>query len=111
SLYGENRDPTPDMLGSIDVLLIDLQDVGARYYTFIWTMYLCMRGCERAGVHVVVLDRPNPITGLTIEGPLLNPDYRSFVGLHPILVRHGLTIGELARKFRDEEFKNCGLTV
>jgi uncharacterized protein YbbC (DUF1343 family) len=111
SLYGQDREPTSEMLGSIDVLVIDLQDVGARYYTFIWTMYLCMRACERAGVHVVVLDRPNPINGLTIEGPVLNPDYRSFVGLHPVAVRHGQTIGELARKFRDEEFRNCQLTV
>src|SRR2546423_9101122 len=72
SLYGEHREPTTEMLASIDVLLIDLQDVGARYYTFIWTMYLCMHACERAGVHLVVLDRPNPINGLTTEGPLLD---------------------------------------
>src|SRR6201987_2082110 len=80
SLYGEHREPTEEMLGGLDVLLIDLQDVGTRYYTFIWTMYLCLRAGERAGVHVVVLDRPNPINGLTTEGPVLNSDYRSFVG-------------------------------
>jgi uncharacterized protein YbbC (DUF1343 family) len=99
------------MLGSIDVLFIDLQDLGARYYTFIWTMYLCMRACERAGVHIVVLDRPNPINGLTTEGPLLNPEFRSFVGLHPIPVRHGRTIGELAQQFQEEQFRNCKLTI
>jgi len=111
SLYGEHREPTTEMLGSIDVLLIDLQDVGTRYYTFIWTMYLCLRACERVGVHVVVLDRPNPINGLTTEGPVLNPEFRSFVGLHPMVVRHGRTIGELARQFQEEQFRNCQLTV
>src|SRR5437899_8638614 len=62
-----------EMLADIDLLLVDLQDVGARYYTFIWTMYLCMRACEKAGVHVLVLDRPNPINGITTEGPALDP--------------------------------------
>jgi uncharacterized protein YbbC (DUF1343 family) len=111
SLYGEHREPTAEMLAGLDVLLVDLQDVGARYYTFIWTLYLCMRACEKAGVHLVVLERPNPINGLTTEGPLLDPDYRSFVGLHPIPVRHGKAIGELAQQFRDEAFPNCKLTV
>jgi uncharacterized protein YbbC (DUF1343 family) len=111
SLYGEHREPTPEMLNDVDVLLIDLQDVGARYYTFIWTMYLCMRACEKARVDVVVLDRPNPINGATTEGPLLDPNYRSFVGLHSIPVRHGKTIGELGRQFRDEAFPECRLTV
>jgi uncharacterized protein YbbC (DUF1343 family) len=111
SLYGEQREPTPEMLRNFDVLLVDLQDVGARYYTFIWTMYLCLRACERAGIQVVVLDRPNPINGITTEGPTLNPEYRSFVGLHPLPVRHGRTIGELARQFCDEEFGDCRLTV
>src|SRR6266481_5538141 len=77
SLYGERREPTPEMLEDLDVLLIDLQDIGARYYTFIWTMYLCLGACARQGIPVVVLDRPNPLNGLTTEGPLLNPDYRS----------------------------------
>jgi uncharacterized protein YbbC (DUF1343 family) len=111
SLYGEDREPTASMLESLDVLLIDLQDVGARYYTFIWTMYLCLRGCERQDLPVVVLDRPNPINGLTTEGPILDPTYRSFVGLHPLPVRHGGTIGELAQLFRDEAFPECHLTV
>ena len=111
SLYGEHREPTAGMLDGLDVLLIDLQDVGARCYTFIWTLYLCMRACERAGVAVVVLDRPNPINGVTTEGPVLDPNYKSFVGLHPIPVRHAKTIGELARQFRNEAFPTCRLSI
>jgi uncharacterized protein YbbC (DUF1343 family) len=111
SLYGEHREPTTEMLQDIDVLLVDLQDVGARYYTFIWTMYLCMRACEQNGVAVIVLDRPNPINGLTTEGPSLNADYKSFVGMHPMPVRHGRTTGELAQQFRDEAFAKCRLTI
>jgi uncharacterized protein YbbC (DUF1343 family) len=111
SLYGEHREPTPEMLGELDVLLIDLQDVGALYYTFIWTMYLCLQACERTGVQVIVLDRPNPINGVTTEGQVLDPEYRSFVGMHPLPVRHGRTIGELARQFCEEKFHECRLTV
>jgi uncharacterized protein YbbC (DUF1343 family) len=111
SLYAEHREPPREMLKDVDVLLIDLQDIGARYYTFIWTMYLCMRSCERSGVAVVVLDRPNPINGVTTEGPVLNADYKSFVGMHPIRVRHGRTIGELAQQFRDEAFPTCRLSI
>jgi uncharacterized protein YbbC (DUF1343 family) len=111
SLYGEHREPTAEMLQNIDAVVIDLQDIGARYYTFIWTLYLCMRACEKRGVHVVVLDRPNPINGLTIEGPVLDSDYRSFVGMHPIRVRHGRTIAELALQFRNEAFLNCRLSI
>jgi uncharacterized protein YbbC (DUF1343 family) len=102
SLYGEHRDPTPEMLNGIDVLFVDLQDIGARYYTFTWTLYLAMRACERSNVPVIVHDRPNPLNGLTSEGPVLDPDYHSFVGLHPLPIRHGLTIGELAEKFLAE---------
>jgi len=111
SLYGEHREPAAEMLRDLDVLLVDLQDVGARYYTFIWTMYLCMRACEKAGVAMVVLDRPNPINGVTVEGPVLDLNYRSFVGLHPIPVRYGKTIGELARQFRDDAFSECRLSI
>ena len=111
SLYGEHREPTAEMLQGLDALVVDLQDVGARYYTFIWTLYLCMRACEKAGVEVVVLDRPNPLDAVTVEGPLLDPKYRSFVGLHPIPVRHGKTIGQLAQQFRAEAFPRCGLRV
>jgi uncharacterized protein YbbC (DUF1343 family) len=111
SLYGEHREPTAEMLQDVDVLLIDLQDIGARYYTFIWTLYLCMRACEIHDVHVVVLDRPNPINGIAVEGPILEPAYKSFVGMHPIPVRHGRTIGELAQQFRDEAFPDCRLSL
>ena len=111
SLYGDHREPTTEMLRDLDAILIDLQDIGARYYTFIWTMFLCMRACEGAGVAVIVLDRPNPINGAVTEGPLLKPEYRSFVGMHPIPVRHGKTIGELATQFQHETFPDCALTV
>jgi len=99
SLYGAHRKPTLDMLAGIDTLVVDLQDVGARYYTFIWTLMLCLEACAEAGCRVVVLDRPNPLGGRQTEGTVLDPDYRSFVGLAPIPMRHGLTIGELARFF------------
>jgi uncharacterized protein YbbC (DUF1343 family) len=111
SLYGDHREPTAEMLEGLDVLLVDLQDVGSRYYTFVWTLYLSMRACERCGIAVVVLNRPNPINGVTTEGPVLEPNYKSFVGMHPIPVRHGRTIGELAQQFRDETFPNCELFV
>jgi uncharacterized protein YbbC (DUF1343 family) len=111
SLYGDHREPTPEMLEGLDVLLVDLQDAGSRYYTFIWTLYLSMRACEKCGVAVVVLDRPNPLNGITTEGPMLNPNYKSFVGMHPLPVRHGRTIGELAEQFREEAFPDCELFV
>ena len=111
SLYGEHREPTAEMLNGLDVLVVDLQDIGSRYYTFIWTLYLCMRACERCGTAVVVFDRPNPINGVTTEGPTLNPNYKSFVGMHPLPIRHGRTIGELAQQFRDEAFPTCELSV
>ncbi|MGH7984213.1 MAG: exo-beta-N-acetylmuramidase NamZ family protein [Candidatus Udaeobacter sp.] len=111
SLYGEHREPTAEMLQGLDVLLVDLQDIGARYYTFIWTMYLCMRACEQSGVAVVVLDRPNPINAVMTEGPVLDVNYESFVGMQPIPVRHGKTIGELAQQFREEAFPKCELSI
>ena len=97
SLYGDTRKPTPEMLEGIDVLLFDIQDAGARFYTYISTMVLAMEGAIEAGIPYVVLDRPNPITGKHVEGPILDPEYESFVGIHPIPTRHGLTMGELAR--------------
>ena len=100
SLYGRHRKPTPDMLRDVDTLVVDLQDVGARYYTFIWTMLHCLEACAELGKRVVVLDRPNPLGGDT-EGNILDLTWRSFVGLAPIPMRHGLTIGELALCFRD----------
>lgn len=99
SLYGEHRKPSAEMLAGIDTLVVDLQDVGARYYTFIWTLLLCLEACADAGKKVVVLDRPNPIGGSHTEGTVLDTEYRSFVGLAPIPMRHGLTIGELAKFF------------
>ncbi len=111
SLYGEHRKPTEEMLEGLDALVIDLQDVGARYYTFIWTMYLCMEACEASGIPVVVLDRPNPINGVDTEGPLLDIEYKSFVGLHPVPVRHGKTIGQLARPFKEEAFPQLDLHI
>lgn len=111
SLYAKHREPTVDMLDGLDALVVDLQDIGSRYYTFIWTLYLCMRACEKCRISVVVLDRPNPINGVTTEGPVLDPNYKSFVGMHPIPIRHGRTIGELAKQFRDEAFPDCGLSV
>jgi uncharacterized protein YbbC (DUF1343 family) len=96
SLYGKVRQPSPEMLRNIDVMVIDLQDVGSRYYTFIWTMALVITACRETGKTVVVLDRPNPLGGRLTEGPVLDPNYKSFVGLHPLPVRHGMTIGEIA---------------
>jgi uncharacterized protein YbbC (DUF1343 family) len=99
SLYSETREPSAAMLAGLDVLLIDLQDVGTRIYTYIYTMANCLSACRAHGVRAVVCDRPNPIGGETVEGPVLDPAYRSFVGLYPIPMRHGMTIGELARLF------------
>jgi uncharacterized protein YbbC (DUF1343 family) len=111
SLYGDHREPTAKMLEEFDVLVVDLQDIGSRYYTFIWTLYLCMRACEKCSTAVVVFDRPNPINGVMTEGPVVDSNYKSFVGMHPIPIRHGRTIGELARQFRDEAFPDCDLFV
>ncbi len=111
SLYGKTRIPAPDMMAPIDTLIIDLQDVGARVYTFIYTMAYCMEAAARQNVAVIVLDRPNPVNGITVEGNLLAPEYASFVGRFPIPMRHGLTIGELALLFNDHFHIHCGLTV
>ncbi len=97
SLYSETRSPTPEMLSHIDTLVVDLQDVGTRVYTFEWTTALAIEACAEADIPVVVLDRPNPIGGLLLEGNLVREGYESFVGLHPVPMRHGLTLGEMAR--------------
>ena len=102
SLYSETREPTAEMLRDIDVLVVDLQDVGTRVYTYIYTMANCMRAAARHGVRVVVCDRPNPVGGTAVEGPTLRPECASFVGQYPIPLRHGLTIGEIARLFNQE---------
>jgi uncharacterized protein YbbC (DUF1343 family) len=102
SLYSETREPTKEMLELIDVLVVDLQDVGARIYTFIYTLANCLRAAARHGLPVIVCDRPNPIGGAAVEGPTLEPGYESFVGQFRMPMRHGLTIGELARFFNDK---------
>jgi uncharacterized protein YbbC (DUF1343 family) len=102
SLYSETREPTADMLRGIDVLLIDLQDIGARIYTYIYTMANCLRAAARHGISVIVCDRPNPIGGEAVEGARLRQEWESFVGLFPIPMRHGMTIGELANLFNTE---------
>jgi uncharacterized protein YbbC (DUF1343 family) len=96
SLYSETRSPTPEMLRDIDVLLVDLQDVGTRVYTFEWTTALALEACAREGKEVVLLDRPNPLGGEVVEGNLIRPGYTSFVGLYPVPMRHALTLGEMA---------------
>lgn len=99
SLYSETRIPTKDMLEGIDSIIIDLQDVGTRIYTYIYTMMYMMQVCGELGIKVYILDRPNPINGKTIEGNILDPKFKSFVGLQPLPVRHGMTIGEIAHWF------------
>jgi uncharacterized protein YbbC (DUF1343 family) len=111
SLYSETREPTPEMLENIDVLVCDLQDVGCRIYTFIYTMAYCMKVAGRLGKKVVVCDRPNPINGISIEGNILDPNWASFVGLFPIPVRHGLTVGELALFFKKYFKIECELEI
>ena len=111
SLYGEVRKPTAEMLEGLDVLLFDLQDVGVRVYTFIWTMALAMEACAEAGVHFVVLDRPNPVGLMRREGSLVRAGFESFVGLHPVPLRHGLTTGELARWLKVVRGIDCELEV
>ena len=101
SLYSETREPTPEMLALIDVLVVDIQDVGARIYTFIYTVANCLRAAARAGIPVIVCDRPNPIGGVAIEGPTLEPGYESFVGQFRMPMRHGMTVAELALLFND----------
>jgi uncharacterized protein YbbC (DUF1343 family) len=102
SLYSDTREPTAEMLAGIETLVIDLQDIGARIYTYVYTMANCLRACARHGVDVIVCDRPNPIGGEAVEGPVLEPGFDSFVGQFPIPMRHGMTIGELARLFNDQ---------
>jgi len=96
SLYGKAKAPTPKMLKGIDLLLFDLQDAGLRFYTYLSTLYYCLQACARARIPVLVLDRPNPLTGARVQGPVLEPKFSSFVGIAPIPLRHGMTLGELA---------------
>jgi uncharacterized protein YbbC (DUF1343 family) len=109
SLYGATRKPTPKMLRDVDILVFDIQDVGARFYTYIYTMSLAMEAAAECGKRFFVLDRPNPINGLQVEGNILQKEFASFVGLHPIAVRHGMTVGELARMFNAEGWLTGGI--
>jgi uncharacterized protein YbbC (DUF1343 family) len=102
SLYSETREPTAAMLANLDALVIDLQDVGSRIYTFIYTMANCLVAARKNGLKAIVCDRPNPIGGVAVEGPMLVRGYESFVGQYPIPMRHGMTIGELAQLFNTE---------
>jgi uncharacterized protein YbbC (DUF1343 family) len=111
SLYGYTRIPTAEMLDPIDVLIIDLQDVGTRVYTFIYTVSYCLEAAKKYHKKVVVLDRPNPINGLQVEGNCLSEPWASFVGRYPIPMRHALTIGELCQLFNSHFGINCDLTV
>jgi len=111
SLYGSSKKPTADMLADIDLLVLDVQDIGCRYYTFISTMRLCMEACAENGKAFAVLDRPNPINGTTVEGNLVQKDFESFVGCAPIPVRHALTLGEMAQLFNAEYSINCELHI
>lgn len=111
SLYGKNKKPSQEILSGIDVLAYDIQDVGARFYTYLYTMAYAMQSAAEFGKTFVVFDRPNPIGGEEVEGNILDTEYKSFVGLYPIPQRYGLTVGELA-KFFNEEFKiGCDLVV
>lgn len=111
SLYSHTRKPTPEMLGNIDALVIDLQDIGARYYTFIWTTELCMQACHEMNKSIVILDRPNPLGGIHIEGPVLDMAYSSFVGARPLPIRHGMTIAEIGGYLRDEFYPLLDLHI
>ena len=111
SLYGNQLAPTQKMLKNVDILVFDIQDVGARYYTFIWTMVLAMKKAAQYEKRFVVFDRPNPINGIAVEGPILKKGYESFVGLYPIPVRHGLTAGELALMLNKEFNINAELEI
>lgn len=111
SLHGDTLKPTPDMLREVDVLVFDLQDAGVRFYTYLSTLAYVMQAAAENGVKVIVLDRPALINGLAVEGPILDPAYASFVGLYPIPIRYGMTIGEMARLFNAVFHIGCDLTV
>ena len=111
SLYSETREPTEKMLEDVDMLVFDMQDVGCRIYTFVYTLANCMRIAGRLGKPVVVCDRPNPINGVDTSGNMLEPEYASFVGLFPLPTRHGMTVAELAQMFRDRFDVQCDLQI
>lgn len=103
SLYGKNNKPTPEMLKEINLLIYDIQDVGARFYTYISTLFYALQAAAENNIPIIVLDRPNPINGISVEGPVRKENLKSFVGIAPIPIRYGMTIGELAKMFAGEE--------
>ena len=111
SLYSDTREPTAEMLRDLDVLVVDLQDVGSRIYTFVYTMTYCLIAAKKHGIRVIVCDRPNPIGGEAVEGPMLQRGFRSFVGMYPVPMRHGMTIGELAILFNGQFGIDANLEV
>lgn len=111
SLYGSNRAPTPEMLERVEVLVYDIQDVGSRFYTFISTMYECMKSVSGTDIQFIVLDRPNPIGGIKVEGPVLEEGFESFVGIHAIPNRYGMTAGEMAMLLKEETGLDLDLKV
>lgn len=111
SLYGKNRKPTSEMLDGLDIFIIDLQDVGARLYTYIWTVKLCMEACSDAGIPVWILDRPNPVGRLTFDGPVLKKEYFTFVGGASIPMCHRMTLGEMALWIREKYYPSCDLNI
>jgi uncharacterized protein YbbC (DUF1343 family) len=111
SLYSETREPTNEMLSDVDLLVFDMQDVGCRIYTFVYTMANCMIAAKRTGKRVIVCDRPNPINGIQVAGNVLEPEFASFVGQYSIPTRHGMTPGELAQLFNKHFNINCDLHV
>ncbi|MCK8480100.1 exo-beta-N-acetylmuramidase NamZ domain-containing protein [Psychroserpens algicola] len=114
SLYGKNKKPSSEQLADLDMVIFDIQDVGARFYTYISSLHYVMEACAEAKIPVLILDRPNP-NGRYIDGPILEPEYKSFVGMHPIPVVHGMTIGEYAKMINGENWLanqiKCDLTV
>ncbi|MFT4683237.1 MAG: hypothetical protein ACI923_002233 [Flavobacteriales bacterium] len=114
SLYGKNKKPSKEMLSGIEVMVFDMQDVGARFYTYLSTMHYVMEACAENNIPLIVLDRPNP-NGFYVDGPILEPKFQSFVGMHPIPIVHGMTLGELAQMINGEKWLNegvqCDLTV
>lgn len=111
SLYGKTKKPTDAMMDAVDIVIFDMQDIGARYYTYMYTMAYMMQACARKGKRMIVLDRPNPIGGEAVEGNFIEEDFTSFVGLYPIPNRHGMTIGELATYFNEVFGIHCQLDV
>lgn len=111
SLYGRTRKPQSEMLKDIDIIVIDIQDIGSRYYTFIWTIELCMQACAETNKSMVILDRPNPIGGHNIEGPVLDMSFASFVGQRPLPIRHGMTVGEIGNYLQNEFYPSLDFHI